>query len=61
MDVCKFYFQGEIIEYEISSPFDESKIVCSVLYLESKKEIYIESANVLGLKIVPLFFLVFLQ
>lgn len=51
--VCKFHFGGEILNYEISTPYDNSKLVCPVLYTNYSKTIYIESADVLGLKIVP--------
>ena len=56
LKVCEFYFGGEIINYKISAPYGESKIECPILYCESRKEVYIESAEVLGLKIVPLFY-----
>lgn len=56
LEVCKFYFGGEIRYYTISAAHIESKFECSILYCESKKEIYIESAEVLGLKIIPLFY-----
>ena len=55
LNVCKFYFSGEILKFEISTPYDESKIECPILYIESRKVIYIESAEVLGLKIIPPF------
>lgn len=55
LNVCKFYFGGETINYKVSSAYDDSKIVCTVLYCEKRKEIYIESANVLGLKLVPMY------
>jgi glycerate kinase len=55
LNVCKFYFGGETINYKVSSAYDDSKIVCPVLYCEKRKEIYIESADVLGLKVVPLY------
>jgi glycerate kinase len=56
LEVCKFYFGGEIRYYTISATHIESKFECPILYCESKKEIYIESAEVLGLKIIPLFY-----
>lgn len=54
LNVCKFYFGGETINYKVSSAYDDSTIVCPVLYCEKRKEIYLESADVLGLKVVPL-------
>jgi len=56
LEVCRFYFGGEIRQYLISTPYDESKFECPVLYCELRKEVYIESAEALGLKIVPLIF-----
>jgi glycerate kinase len=45
IQVCKYYFGGEIRKYSISSAYDESKFDCPVLYNESRKEVYIESAD----------------
>ncbi len=53
LEVCRFHFGGEILNYKISTPYDTSELVCPVLYNNDSKTIYIESANVLGLKIVP--------
>ena len=52
-EVCRFHFGGEILNYKISTPFDNPELVCPVLYNNDSQTIYIESANVLGLKIVP--------
>ena len=54
LNVCRFYFGGEIRKYSISTAYDETKFYCPILYIESRKEIYIESAEVLGLKVVSL-------
>ncbi|MCW8804505.1 MAG: glycerate kinase [Ignavibacteriaceae bacterium] len=56
LNVCHFYFGGEFRKYRITSAFDNSQFECSVLYCEKKKEVYIESAEVLGLKVVPLLY-----
>ena len=53
IQVCKYYFGGKIKTYKISTAYEEAIFDCPVLYIESKKEIYIESAEVLGLKKVP--------
>ena len=53
LEVCRFHFGGEILNYKISTPYDNSELICSVLYNNDSKTIYIESASVLGLKIVP--------
>ncbi|MBT8383278.1 MAG: glycerate kinase [Ignavibacteria bacterium] len=52
LEVCRFHFGGEILNYKISTPYENSEMVCPVLYNNDFKTIYIESANVLGLKIV---------
>ena len=56
LNVCKFYFGGEIIKYKITNAYDDSYFECPVLYIKKRKEIYMESAEVLGLKVVPLFY-----
>ena len=53
LNVCRFYFGGDLRKYFISTAYDESKFECPVLYTEARKKIYIESAEVLGLKVVP--------
>lgn len=54
LHVCRFYFGGELKKYKIKSAFENSYFECSVLYCEKRKEVYIEAAEVLGLKVVPL-------
>ncbi len=54
LKVCQFHFGGEMISYSISTAFDDSMLECQVLFCANRKEIYIESAEVLGLKVVPL-------
>jgi len=56
LNVCKFYFGGEIRNYSITSSYNESQFECPVLYCERRRELYIESAEVLGLKVVPIEF-----
>ncbi len=53
LKVCKQCFGGEIRFYSISTAYDETKFRCPVLYCQSRNEIYIESAEILGLKVVP--------
>ena len=53
LNVCRFYFGGEIRKYSISHAYHTLKFECPILYCQLRKEIYIESAEVLGLKIVP--------
>jgi glycerate 2-kinase len=54
LEVCKFYFGGKLLNYKISLPYSEEELNCKVLYVEEQKKIYIESANILGLKVIPL-------
>jgi glycerate kinase len=54
LNVCSFYFGGELRKYKIKGVYDNTHFECSVLYCENRKEVYIESAEVLGLKVVPL-------
>jgi glycerate 2-kinase len=56
LSVCRVYFGGEIRKYLIVTSYDNSEFECPVLYCEKRKEIYIESAEVLGVKILPLFY-----
>ena len=56
LNVCGFNFGGEIRKYSISTAYDNSLFECPVLYCEKRREIYIESAEVVGIKIVPLVF-----
>ena len=56
LNVCKFYVGGEVRYYKIVTAYDESTFECPVLYSENRKEIYIESALVLGLMVVPITF-----
>lgn len=56
LNICNFYFGGEIKNYSISTSYNESQFECPVLYCEKRRELYIESAEVLGLKVVPLDF-----
>jgi glycerate 2-kinase len=53
LEVCKNNYGLEILGYEISTPFDNSKFLCEVGYDKKNRRVYIESANVLGLKVIP--------
>jgi glycerate kinase len=56
LNVCRFHFGGEIRKYFISTSYDDSMFKCPVLYCEERREVYIESAEVLGLKVVRSFY-----
>lgn len=53
LKVCEKNFNLEILEYQISTPFDLTKFICEVGYDREREIIFVESANVLGLKIIP--------
>ena len=54
LDVCKFYFPLEILNYKVTSPYNEEVIDCKIGLHRKEKTVYIESAEILGLKKVPL-------
>ena len=53
LEVCQSVFNLEKIKYEISTPYDESSFECEIGYSGKLKNVYIESATVLGLKVIP--------
>ncbi len=52
LNVCKNIFDIQTIKYKIRTPFDETLIDCEIGYDEKSKTIYIESAGVLGLRLI---------
>lgn len=54
LEVCKFHFDLEILNYSITTPYDETYIDCKVGLDRRNKTLYIESAEVLGLKRIPI-------
>jgi len=53
LNVCRANLDLKDIDYLIATPFDESAFRCSIGYDEKNKTIYIESAKVLGLNLIP--------
>ncbi len=53
LEVCDFYFGTKEISMEISLPWGKGKFKCSVAYSEKNKSVFIESAKVLGLALIP--------
>jgi glycerate kinase len=53
LNVCKRVFNLKLLSYSITTPFDESTFNCEIGYSVNEKKIYIESARVLGLKVIP--------
>jgi glycerate kinase len=56
LTVCQFHFGGKIRTYSISNSYDNALFECPILYCQNRQEVYIESAEVLGLKKVPISF-----
>jgi len=54
LEVCDRLFDLEIISTKIPAPFSSVIIDCEFGYSEKNKTVYIESAKVLGLKLIPL-------
>ena len=52
-EVCNYYFKGRRLTYTISRPYDNSTFECEIFYSNDTGTVFIESANVLGLKIIP--------
>jgi glycerate kinase len=53
LKVCKSNFDLQILNYNVSTPYDESTFSCQVGYDIKGKRIFIESAGVLGLRVIP--------
>lgn len=53
LEVCKYNFGLETLHFEISYPYSNEKFFCPTGYLAEKKILYVESAEILGLKKIP--------
>jgi len=53
LNACKSAFGLEVLSYEITTPYDNSTFSCETGYDRQTKKIYIESARVLGLRVIP--------
>lgn len=53
LEVCKYYFGLETLHFEISNAFNTKKFFCPTGFSADNKMLYIESAEVLGLKRIP--------
>lgn len=53
LQVCQRNFGLDIFHFEISYPYNEQTFFCPVGYSEETKTLYIESAEVLGMKVIP--------
>ncbi len=54
LSVCKKNMRLKELTYEITTPYDDSLMKCSVGLDAQNKTIYIESAKVLGMNIIPI-------
>ena len=50
LEICRFNFRLEILSYPITTPYDDSYMDCRVGLDRNSKTIYIESAEVLGMR-----------
>jgi glycerate kinase len=53
LEVCKNFFGLETLHFEVSRPYDNEKILVPTGYSPHTKTLYVESAEVLGLKTIP--------
>ncbi len=53
ISVCQRVFGAELLHFEISTPYNNDKFFCPVGYFQDSKTIFIESAEIFGLKIIP--------
>jgi glycerate kinase len=53
LNVCKEYYRLEVLKYRVSTPYNDKKIIAKAGYDRQKKVVYIESADILGLKVIP--------
>lgn len=53
LEVCRTNFNLSIFEFKIPAPFKDKTLKCKIGYDEKSHTIYIESADVLGMKIIP--------
>jgi glycerate 2-kinase len=53
LQVCQRVFGLEFLHFDISYPYSDDKFFCAVAHSEETKTLYIESAEVLGMKVIP--------
>ncbi len=53
LNACGAVFDLERLSYNISTPYDDSRFDCEIGYDRKGKKIYVESARVLGLRVIP--------
>ncbi len=53
LNACRAVLDLESLNYNITTPYDDSRFDCEAGYDRAEKKIYIESARVLGLRVIP--------
>ena len=53
ISVCQRVFGAELFHFEISTTYNGEKFFCPVGYYQESKTLFIESAEILGLKVIP--------
>jgi glycerate 2-kinase len=53
LEVCKKNYQLNALKYNIKTPYDDSIFSCEAGLDQSSQILYIEAANILGLKVIP--------
>ncbi len=53
ISVCQRVFGAELLHFEISTPYNDDKFFCPVGYFQDSKTLFVESAEIFGLKIIP--------
>ncbi len=53
LQVAQRNFGLEFLHFEITYPFSDDKFFCPVAFSEQTKTLYVETAEVLGLKLIP--------
>lgn len=53
LQVAQRNFGLEFLHFEISYPYSDDKFFCPVAFSEQTKTLYVETAEVLGLKLIP--------
>lgn len=53
LQVCHRIFGLEFLHFDVSYPHSDEKFFCPVAYSESTKTLYVESADILGIKMIP--------
>jgi glycerate kinase len=53
LNVCRRSMRLQTLNFSVTSPSDDTKIDCEAGYDKIEKTVYIESADILGMKVIP--------